>query len=75
MGRIFLCWTVSQSTAQLRRFIGDPSFSLGMNIGPATLMDLTYTGAIEALAISSIYSDFVPDGVWVAAIHAWALVS
>ena len=33
-------------------------------------MALTATGDIEALAISSIPSNVVPDGVWVAARHA-----
>ena len=38
-------------------------------------MALTSPGAIEDLAISSVSSDFAPNGVWVAARHAWALVS
>ena len=38
-------------------------------------MALTSPGVIETLAISSISSYFVPYGVWVAAKHAWALVS
>ena len=46
-----------------------------MTIGSVVLMDSTATGAIEALAISSISSDFVPNVVWVASRYSWALVS
>ena len=38
-------------------------------------MALTYPGDIDARLISSIYSDFVPDDVWVAARHAWVFLS
>ena len=75
MGRIVLCWTVSKAAARIRRFLGDLPFALRITIGLVVLMALTTTGAVEALAISSFSSDFVPDGVWVAARHDWMLVS
>ena len=74
MGIIFLCWTVSQAAALIRRFLDDLPFALRMTIGSVVLMTFTVTGAIEALEICSISSYFVPDGVWIAAKHSWALV-
>ena len=74
MGRIFLCWTVSQAANQIRRFLDDKPFSLKVTIGSVVLMSLNSPGAIEDLSISSIYSGFVPDGVWVAVRHAWVLL-
>ena len=55
-------------------FLDYTPFTLRMTIGSVILMALTATGAIESLAISSISSDFVPHGVWVADRHAWELV-
>ena len=37
-------------------------------------MASTSPGVIKALYTSLIYSGFFPDGVWVAARHAWVLV-
>ena len=74
MGIIVLCWTVSLAIARIRRLLDYLPFYLRTTIGSVVLMVLTYPGAIEALAISLISSDFVPDGVWVAARYAWALV-
>ena len=51
-----------------------PLFAIRITIGSVVLMALTSPGAIEALEISSISSDFIPDDVWVGARHAWALV-
>ena len=70
-----LHWTVSYSAAQIRRFLDDIAFDLRMTSGSVFLMDLTATGAIDALEISLIYYNFVPGGVWVSARHNWALVS
>ena len=56
-------------------FLDDSLFSLRMTIGSVVLKALTSPGAIEAQAISLIYSDFFPDGVWVADIYDWVLVS
>ena len=75
MGRIVLCWTVSYAASQIRRFLYGPPRALRMTIGSIVLMTSTATGAVEALAISSVSSDLFPDGVWVAARHAWVLVS
>ena len=61
MGIIVLCWTLSQAAARIRRFLYDLPFGIRMTIGSVVLMASTATGAIEALAISSIYSDFFPD--------------
>ena len=47
-----------------------PLCALRITIGSVVLMTSTATVAIEALAISSIFSDFLPDGVWEAARHA-----
>ena len=56
------------------RFLDYLTFSLRTTIGTVVLIALTSPGAIEDLVTASIYSDFVPDGVWVSARHAWSLV-
>ena len=65
---------VETNATLIRRFLDNLPFALSMTIDSVVLMDPTSTGAIEDLEISSIYYDFVTDGIWVAARHAWALM-
>ena len=57
------------------RFLDGLPCSVRITIRSVVLMTSTATGAIEALAISSISYDLFPDGVCVAARHDWVLVS
>ena len=55
--------------------LDDLPFALRTTIRSVVLMASNSPGAIEALEIFSISSDFIPDGVLVADRHPWGLVS